>query len=67
MMESSTYKKHLAVAMESKRQPSTCNEFKADRNIDIAGCDATGIGSVACLRNGFFIPEATVDFQKGEQ
>jgi len=67
MTEGSTYKKHLAVAMESKRQPSTCNEFKANRNIDIAGCDATGIGSVACLHNGFFIPEAMVDFQKGEQ
>jgi hypothetical protein len=67
MTESSTYKEHLKVAMESKRQPCTCNEFKADRNVDIARCDTTGIGSVVCLRNGFFIPEATVDFQKGEQ
>jgi hypothetical protein len=69
MTESSSYKKHLKVAMESKRQPCTCNEFKAERSrkIDVAACDATGIGSVVCLRNGFFIPEATVDFQKGEQ
>ncbi|KAF8218629.1 hypothetical protein L208DRAFT_1349316 [Tricholoma matsutake] len=69
MTESSLYKKHLKVAMESKRQPCTCNEFKAERSqkIDVAACDATGIGSVVCLQNGFFIPEATVDFQKGEQ
>jgi Kyakuja-Dileera-Zisupton transposase len=67
MTESSTYKEHLKVARESKRQACTCNEFKADRNVDIAKCDATGIGSVVCLRNGFFIPEATVDFQRGEQ
>jgi hypothetical protein len=55
--------------MESKRQPCTCNEFKVERTrkIDVASCDATRIGSVVCLRNGFFIPEATVDLQKGEQ
>ncbi|KAF8218881.1 hypothetical protein L208DRAFT_1346142, partial [Tricholoma matsutake] len=47
----------------------TCNEFKAEhsQNIDVAACDATRIGSVVCLWNGFFIPESTVDFQKGEQ
>lgn len=67
MTESSDYKEHLKVAMESQRDPCTCNEFKADRKIDVAGYDATGIGSVACLRNGVFQPEATVDFQKGEQ
>ena len=67
MTESSDYKEHLKVAMESPQERSTCNEFKADRKIDVAGLDATGIGSVACLRNGVFQPEATVDFQKGEQ
>jgi Kyakuja-Dileera-Zisupton transposase len=65
--EATNYQEHLAIAKESKREPSTCNEFKADRNVDVAGYDATGIGSVACLRHGFFQPEATVDFQKGEQ
>ena len=65
--EGTTYKEHLVIAKESEREPCTCNEFKEDRNIDIAGYDATGIGSVACLRHGFFQPEATVDFQKSEQ
>jgi Kyakuja-Dileera-Zisupton transposase len=67
MTESSDYKAHLKIAQEFKQPPGTCNEFKADRNITVAGYDATGIGSVACLRHGFFQPEATVDFQQGEQ
>ena len=67
MTEAGTYKKHLKVALDSKPPPCTCNEFKANRKVDVAGYDATGIGSVACLRHGFFQPEATVDFQKGEQ
>ena len=67
MMEPVTYKEHLKVALESKLAPSTCNEFKANQKVDVAGYDATGIGAVACLRHGFFQPEATVDFQRGEQ
>jgi Kyakuja-Dileera-Zisupton transposase len=67
MTEASTYKKHLLVAKESKRQRCTCNEFKAEQHLDIAGYDAMGIGSVVCLRHGFFEPEDTVDFQLGEQ
>jgi Kyakuja-Dileera-Zisupton transposase len=67
MTESSDYKAHLKIAKEIKQPPCTCNEFKADRNLMVAGYDATGIGSVVCLRHGFFQPEATVDFQKGEQ
>ena len=67
MTEPVTYKEHLKVALESKSAPSTCNEFKANRKVDVAGYDATGIGAVACLRHGFFQPEATVDFQRGEQ
>jgi hypothetical protein len=67
MTESSEYKEHLKIALESKPVRCTCNEFRADRNVRLAGYDATGIGAVACLRHGFFQPEATVDFQKGEQ
>jgi hypothetical protein len=67
MTESSDYKEHLKIAIESKPERSTCNEFRADRKIRLAGYDATGIGAVACLRHGFFQAEATVDFQKGEQ
>ena len=67
MMESSDYKEHLKVAMESQWDCCTCNEFKADRKIDVVGYNATRIGSVACLWNGFFQLEAMVDFQKGEQ
>jgi hypothetical protein len=49
-------------------QPSDCNEHHA-HNDDASrkGADCTGIGSVACARGGFFIPTATVDFQKGER
>ena len=65
--ESMRYKEHLRIAKESKQEPCTCNEFKAERNVDIAGYDATGVGLVACLRHGFFQPEATVDFQGGEK
>lgn len=67
MTESSDYKAHLKIAREFKQPPCTCNEFKYDRNVNVAGYDATGIGSVVCLWHGFFQPEATVDFQKGEQ
>ena len=67
MMESLDYKAHLKIARELKKPPCTCNKFKYDRNVNIVGYDATGIGSVVCLRHGFFQPEATVDFQKGEQ
>ena len=67
MTEADAYKSHLKVAMESKAEPSTCNEFKVDWNMDVASYDATGIGSVVCLWHGFFQPEATIDFQKGEQ
>ncbi|KAF8218463.1 hypothetical protein L208DRAFT_1351219, partial [Tricholoma matsutake] len=67
MTESSAYKAHLKIVREFKQPPCTCNEFKADWNVNVAGYDATGIGSVVCLRHRFFQPEATVDFQKGEQ
>ena len=67
MTEAGTYNKHLKVALDSKPTPCKCNEFKANWKVDVTGYDATGIGSVACLRHGFFQPEATVDFQKGEQ
>jgi hypothetical protein len=50
-------------------QRQTCNNHKAgvDNTSARVGCDVTGIGSVACLRHGFFVPEASVDFQRGEQ
>jgi hypothetical protein len=67
MTKSSDYQAHLKIAKELKRPPCTCNEFKYDWNVNVAGYDAAGIGSVVCLGHGFFQPEATVDFQKGEQ
>jgi hypothetical protein len=67
MMESSDYQAHLKIAKEFKPLPCTCNEFKYDPNVNVAGYDATGIGSVVCLQHGFFQPEVTVNFQKGEQ
>ncbi|KAF8237263.1 hypothetical protein L208DRAFT_1248548, partial [Tricholoma matsutake] len=65
--QSLDYKAHLKIAREFKQPPCTCNEFKADWNVNVAGYDASGIGSVVCLQHGFFQPEATIDFQKGEQ
>jgi Kyakuja-Dileera-Zisupton transposase len=66
MTEAKTYKEHLLIAKESKWEHCTCNEFKADQNIDVARYDVIRIRSVACLRHGFFQPKVTVDFQKSE-
>jgi hypothetical protein len=67
MTEAKTYKEHLIITKELKWECCTCNEFKADQNIDVARYDVTGIRLVTCLRHGFFQPEVTVDFQKSEQ
>lgn len=50
-------------------KPMTCNEHRAlkDRSKIHKGCDVTGIGSIACMRHGAFVPGAQVDFQKGER
>ena len=66
-MESLNYKSHLKIAKEFKQPACTCNVFKYDWNVNVAGYDVTGIGSVVCLQHGFFQPEVTVDFQRGEQ
>lgn len=65
MTESSDYKEHLKITIESKPECCTCNKFRADRQVCLAGYDATGIGVVACLQHGFFQAEATVIFSKG--
>jgi hypothetical protein len=45
-----------------------CNHHHADTdNVARRGTDATGIGSIACARNGIFCPGSTVDFVAGEQ
>jgi hypothetical protein len=36
-------------------------------NLSRKNRDATGIGACACARHGCFIPQAVVDFQKGER
>ncbi len=47
---------------------NTCHRHHAiTDNVKRLGCDVTGVASVACLRNGFFLPNATVNFQEGEQ
>ncbi|KAH6888206.1 hypothetical protein BKA70DRAFT_1443191 [Coprinopsis sp. MPI-PUGE-AT-0042] len=68
MTERHKYQSHLEVALESKQKPN-CHDHRAiaDRWKGMKGCDATGIGSVACMRHGCFVPCATVDFQKGER
>ena len=36
-------------------------------NLNRKNRDATGIGACACARHGCFVPQAVVDFQKGER
>jgi hypothetical protein len=53
-------------AQPANKEP--CNHHHADDdNVARRGTDASGLGSLACGRNGFFCPASTVDFQKGEQ
>ncbi|KAH6867493.1 hypothetical protein BKA70DRAFT_1380025 [Coprinopsis sp. MPI-PUGE-AT-0042] len=68
MTEKRSYKAHLAVAHESKQKPN-CHDHRAiaDRWKGMKGCDATGIGAIACMRHRCFAPCSVVDFQKGEQ
>ncbi|KAH6905173.1 hypothetical protein BKA70DRAFT_1431259 [Coprinopsis sp. MPI-PUGE-AT-0042] len=68
MTEKRSYKAHLAVAHESKQKPN-CHDHRAiaDRWKGMKGCDATGIGAIACMRHSCFAPCSVVDFQKGEQ
>jgi Kyakuja-Dileera-Zisupton transposase len=51
------------------RQRSNCNKHRAvnQANADRHKLESTGIGGVACARHGNFVPNAMVDFQKGER
>ena len=54
--------------IDAQPDDEDCNDHRAgDDNVAWKGIDVTGIGSLACGRNGFFIPTATVDLQKSEQ
>ncbi|EAU81166.2 hypothetical protein CC1G_10453 [Coprinopsis cinerea okayama7 len=68
MAERTAYSAHIKSATEDK-QTSTCHEHRAiaDKWKSLKGCDVTGIGAIACMRHGCFVPGAMVDFQKGER
>ncbi|EAU83220.2 hypothetical protein CC1G_11681 [Coprinopsis cinerea okayama7 len=68
MTEKDRYQKHLKIAKETTETP-TCHEHRAiaDKGKVHKGCDATGIGAIACMRHGAFCPGSVVDFQKGER
>lgn len=50
-------------------QRSTCNNHSAINaaNMNRKNLYATGVGTCACARHGCFVPNAMVDFQKGER
>ncbi|KAF6764374.1 hypothetical protein DFP72DRAFT_986402 [Ephemerocybe angulata] len=62
------YKKHIDSTVE-KKEASKCYDHRAiaDRHKAHKGCDASGIGALACSRHGAFVPTTIVDFQKGER
>ncbi|KAH6901080.1 hypothetical protein BKA70DRAFT_1375132 [Coprinopsis sp. MPI-PUGE-AT-0042] len=68
LTEPKRYAQHLKETVEVKQKP-TCNEHRAvaDKSKVHKGCDVTGIGAIACMRHGCFVPGAVVDFQKGER
>ncbi|KAG2002277.1 hypothetical protein CC2G_004478 [Coprinopsis cinerea AmutBmut pab1-1] len=68
MAERTAYAEHIKSATEEK-QTSTCHEHRAiaDKWKSLKGCDVTGIGAIACMRHGCFVPGSMVDFQKGER
>ncbi|EAU89886.2 hypothetical protein CC1G_07038 [Coprinopsis cinerea okayama7 len=68
MVETTEYGRHLATAKETA-EPPTCHEHRAiaDKSKVRKGLDATGIGAIACMRHGAFVPSSIVDFQKGER
>ncbi|KAH6869445.1 hypothetical protein BKA70DRAFT_1379648 [Coprinopsis sp. MPI-PUGE-AT-0042] len=68
MTEPKRYAQHVSSTPETKQIP-TCNEHRAvaDKSKLQKGCDVTGIGAMACMRHGCFVPGSVVDFQRGER
>jgi hypothetical protein len=68
MVESNRYKSHLGIAKDTIDR-SDCNNHRAVNQANAARhrLEATGIGGCACARHGCFVPNAMVDFQKGER
>ncbi|KAH6906278.1 hypothetical protein BKA70DRAFT_1497792 [Coprinopsis sp. MPI-PUGE-AT-0042] len=68
MTERKKYAQHISSTPETKQIP-TCNEHRAvaDKSKLQKGCDVTGIGAMACMRHGCFVPGSVVDFQRGER
>ncbi|KAG2047807.1 hypothetical protein BDR06DRAFT_976453 [Suillus hirtellus] len=68
MVGRARYWAHLAIAKDLV-QRSECNNHRAvnQANASWHNLEATGIGGCMCARHGCFIPNAMVDFQKGER
>ncbi|KAH8091438.1 hypothetical protein BXZ70DRAFT_898857 [Cristinia sonorae] len=67
MVTSAPFKSHVNA---TQHMPvSTCQEHRAVNNTSLArkNLASSGIGAVACVRHGCFVPHSVVDFQKGER
>ncbi|KAI0316544.1 hypothetical protein OF83DRAFT_1060179 [Amylostereum chailletii] len=79
MVATDEYEQRLASAPDEQKvslclrtfrpEPSDCHVHRAvtQSNADKANLDVTGIGAIACSRQGFFAPHAAVNFSKGEK
>ncbi|KAH7903790.1 hypothetical protein BJ138DRAFT_1107385 [Hygrophoropsis aurantiaca] len=61
-------KRHLQIAKDTFER-SNCNNHRAvnQADADRHKLEASGLGGAACARHGNFVPNAMVDFQKGER
>ncbi|TEB24072.1 hypothetical protein FA13DRAFT_1797607 [Coprinellus micaceus] len=68
MVCSHKFDEYLADSTELPTK-NECNQHKAlnDRSKITQGCDVTGVGSMACMRHGCFVPGCQVNFQVGER
>ncbi|TEB23553.1 hypothetical protein FA13DRAFT_1639866, partial [Coprinellus micaceus] len=68
MVCSHKFDEYLADSTELATK-NECNQHKAlnDRSKITQGCDVTGVGSMACMRHGCFVPGCQVNFQVGER
>ncbi|KAG2112253.1 uncharacterized protein F5147DRAFT_744554 [Suillus discolor] len=68
MVGKDRYKMHLAEAADTVEK-SSCNNHQAVNQANAARhkLESTGIGGVACVRHGCFVPHSMVDFQKGKR
>ncbi|KAH8087120.1 hypothetical protein BXZ70DRAFT_1011599 [Cristinia sonorae] len=69
MVTSAPFRSHVNATQHMPVPVSTCQEHRAVNNTSLArkNLASSGIGAVACVRHGCFVPHSVVDFQKGER